>query len=30
MDWPALLDERTGQLLEDNLIEFLTWLEANA
>lgn len=30
MDWPALLDERTGQLQEDNLIEFLTWLEADA
>lgn len=30
LDWPALLDERTGQLLEDNLIEFLTWLEADA
>lgn len=30
MEWPALLDAHTGQLLENNLIEFLTWLEADA
>lgn len=30
MDWPALLDARSGQLRQDNLIEFLAWLEADA